>query len=76
MRYVADGQRFGFHDENILEELEIPLGRDVYKVAEFSAVTLVLGIIFTKWHSIKTFTKRVYLALRREFRNNEVTKDE
>ena len=30
VRYVADGQRFGFHDENILEELEIPLGRDAY----------------------------------------------
>jgi hypothetical protein len=30
VRYVADGQRFGFHDENILEALEIPLGEDVY----------------------------------------------
>jgi hypothetical protein len=30
VRYVADGQRFGFHDENILEALEIPLGRDTY----------------------------------------------
>jgi hypothetical protein len=30
VRYVADGQRFGFHDEHILEALEIPLGRDVY----------------------------------------------
>ena len=30
VRYVADGQRFGFHDEDILEELEIPLGRDAY----------------------------------------------
>jgi hypothetical protein len=30
VRYVADGQRFGFHDENILEALEIPLGRDAY----------------------------------------------
>ena len=27
VRYVADGQRFGFHEENILEALEIPLGR-------------------------------------------------
>jgi hypothetical protein len=33
VRYVADGQRFGFHDENILEALEIPLGRDVYVCA-------------------------------------------
>ena len=30
VRYVADGQRFGFHEENILEALEIPLGEDVY----------------------------------------------
>src|SRR5438445_2423098 len=30
VRYVADGQRFGFHEENILEALEIPLGADVY----------------------------------------------
>src|SRR5229473_1894449 len=28
--YVADGQRFGFHEENVLEALEIPLGEDVY----------------------------------------------
>jgi hypothetical protein len=30
VRYVADGQRFGFHDENILEELQIPLGQDAF----------------------------------------------
>jgi hypothetical protein len=30
VRYVADGQRFGFREENILEALEIPLGEDVY----------------------------------------------
>src|SRR3989441_706923 len=30
VRYVADGQRFGFHDENILEAIEIPLGEDAY----------------------------------------------
>jgi DNA-directed RNA polymerase subunit RPC12/RpoP len=30
VRYVADGQRFGFHDEERLEGVEIPLGRDVY----------------------------------------------
>jgi hypothetical protein len=34
VRYVADGQRFGFHDENILEALEIPLGEDVYVCPE------------------------------------------
>ena len=30
VRYVADGQRFGFHEENMLEALEIPLGDDAY----------------------------------------------
>ncbi len=30
VRYVADGQRFGFHEESVLEALEIPLGEDVY----------------------------------------------
>jgi len=30
VRYVADGQRFGFHEETLLEALEIPLGEDVY----------------------------------------------
>ena len=31
VRYVADGQRFGFHEETVLEALEIPLGEDTYK---------------------------------------------
>jgi len=30
VRYVADGQRFGFHEEQLLAALEIPLGEDVY----------------------------------------------
>jgi len=30
VRYVADGQRFGFHEEQALEAIEIPLGEDVY----------------------------------------------
>jgi len=30
VRYVADGQRFGFRDENILAAIEIPLGEDAY----------------------------------------------
>ena len=30
VRYVADGQRFGFHDEDVLRAIEIPLGEDVY----------------------------------------------
>jgi hypothetical protein len=34
VRYVADGQRFGFHEENVLEALEIPLGEDMYVCPE------------------------------------------
>jgi hypothetical protein len=34
VRYVADGQRFGFHQENLLEALEIPLGDDHYVCPE------------------------------------------
>ena len=34
VRYVGDGQRFGFHEENILAALEIPLGEDVYVCPE------------------------------------------
>ncbi len=30
VRYVADGQRFGFHDEAVLEAIEIPAGPDVW----------------------------------------------
>ena len=30
VRYVADGQRFGFHEEQLLAALEIPLGEDKY----------------------------------------------
>jgi hypothetical protein len=30
VRYVADGQRFGFHEETVLEAQEIPLGEDAY----------------------------------------------
>jgi hypothetical protein len=30
VRYVADGQRFGFHEETMLEAMEIPLGEDMY----------------------------------------------
>jgi hypothetical protein len=30
VRYVADGQRFGFREEEILEAVEIPLGEDVW----------------------------------------------
>jgi len=34
VRYVADGQRFGFHEEAVLEALEIPLGEDTYVCPE------------------------------------------
>ena len=34
VRYVADGQRFGFHEESVIEALEIPLGEDVYVCPE------------------------------------------
>jgi predicted RNA-binding Zn-ribbon protein involved in translation (DUF1610 family) len=30
VRYVADGQRFGYHDENVLAAIEVPLGEDKY----------------------------------------------
>src|ERR1700690_305628 len=30
VRYVADGQRFGFREEQLLEAVEIPLGEDVW----------------------------------------------
>ena len=30
VRYVADGQRFGYHDENVLAAIEVPLGEDQY----------------------------------------------
>jgi hypothetical protein len=34
VRYVTDGQRFGFPEEDVLEALEIPLGEDVYVCPE------------------------------------------
>ena len=39
VRYVADGQRFGFHEETVLEALEIPLGDDVYTCPQCSKET-------------------------------------
>jgi hypothetical protein len=41
VRYVADGQRFGFHEENVLEALEIPLGQDVYACPQCGEETAV-----------------------------------
>ena len=43
VRYVADGQRFGFHEENVLEALEIPLGEDVYVCPECAKETVAQG---------------------------------
>src|SRR5260370_37134990 len=40
VRYVADSQRFGFHEENVLEALEIPLGEDVYVCPECGKETV------------------------------------
>jgi len=43
VRYVADGQRFGFHEENVLEALEIPLGEDAYVCPQCGKETAVQG---------------------------------
>jgi hypothetical protein len=51
VRYVADGQRFGFHEEQLLAALEIPLGEDKYvcpkcgkeKLADTDSVGATLG---------------------------------
>jgi hypothetical protein len=34
VRYVEDGQRFGFREEEVLEAVEVPLGPDVWKCPE------------------------------------------
>jgi len=39
VRYVADGQRFGFHEETVLAALEIPLGEDKYVCPECAKET-------------------------------------
>jgi len=43
VRYVTDGQRFGFHEEQILEAMEIPLGEDVYACPQCGKETPVTG---------------------------------
>ena len=40
VRYVADGQRFGFHEETVLAALEIPLGDDKYACPECGKETV------------------------------------
>jgi len=43
VRYVADGQRFGFHEEQLLAALEIPLGEDKYACPNCSKETVAPG---------------------------------
>ncbi len=40
VRYVADGQRFGFHDEDVVEQVVVKLGEDVYVCPQCGAETL------------------------------------
>jgi hypothetical protein len=47
VRYVADGQRFGFHEENVLEALEILLGQDMYVCPECGKETSADGEVGT-----------------------------
>jgi hypothetical protein len=54
VRYVADGQRFGFHEEQLLAALEIPLGEDKYvcpKREKETAVTRDLWPVSREDHS-------------------------
>ena len=39
VRYVADGQRFGFHDQNEMEETILKMGEDEYVCAQCGAAT-------------------------------------
>ncbi|HKN75414.1 MAG TPA: hypothetical protein VJW94_09565 [Candidatus Acidoferrum sp.] len=43
VRYVADGQRFGFHEEQLLVALEIPLGEDKYVCPRCAKETVAPG---------------------------------
>jgi predicted RNA-binding Zn-ribbon protein involved in translation (DUF1610 family) len=43
VRYVEDGQRFGFREEEILEAVEVPLGPDVWKCPECGNETIADG---------------------------------
>src|SRR5882757_1344280 len=43
VRYVADGQRFGFREQEILAGVEIPLGPDVWKCSSCGMETGVGG---------------------------------
>ena len=43
VRYVADGQRFGFREQEIVAGVEIPLGPDVWKCASCGMEAAVSG---------------------------------
>ena len=43
VRFVADGQRFGFHEEQLLEAIEIPLGEDTYVCPKCGKETVAPG---------------------------------
>jgi hypothetical protein len=43
VRYVADGQRFGFHEEQLLAAFEIPLGEDKYVCPKCAKETVAPG---------------------------------
>src|SRR5215471_3539388 len=44
VRYVADGQRFGFREEQILEAVEVPLGEDTYVCPQCGKETAVSSL--------------------------------
>jgi len=43
VRYVADGQRFGFREQEILAGVEVPLGPDVWECGECGLESPVVG---------------------------------
>src|SRR6202040_1955087 len=43
VRYVADGQRFGWRDELVLEERWVRLGRDAYVCSQCGEETEIAG---------------------------------
>jgi hypothetical protein len=46
------------------------------KVAEFSAGSLFVGIVFSRWTSLSNFARRAYSALHREFSTKGGPNDE
>src|SRR6266852_153569 len=43
VRYVADGQRFGFREEEVVEAVEVPLGEDVWVCPQCGKETAATG---------------------------------